>query len=94
MTKQTLAELYTMSDDKTGRLPLVLDIVVGMPLMLTKNHENPKTKIANGKLGHVVGIQLSSNSCFAATEYNVVIIHEYPVPPEMYMSKYVIATFL
>jgi hypothetical protein len=25
VTKQTLAELYTMSGDKTGRLPLVLD---------------------------------------------------------------------
>ncbi len=85
--QNALEELRSLGDDRTGRLPMVLDLVIGMPVMLTKNHQNPKTKIANGTLGHIVGIQLSSSSTFKTIEKSGVVIHEYQIPPEIVFVK-------
>jgi hypothetical protein len=46
--------LNCLCDDKTSSLPMVLELVVGMPIMCTK-YNYGLMEVANGILGHVIG---------------------------------------
>lgn len=48
-------------NDKTNYLPMVLELVVSMSIMCTKNNSRPK-EVANGTLRHVVGYQLPNDA--------------------------------
>ncbi len=56
------------SHNETSRLPMILELVVGMPIMCTKNNSRP-TKVANGTLGHVIGYLLAK---IATTHHQVI----------------------
>jgi hypothetical protein len=45
-----------LCNDKTNHLPMILELVVGMPIMCTKNNFGPK-EVINNTLGHVIGYQ-------------------------------------
>jgi L-cystine uptake protein TcyP (sodium:dicarboxylate symporter family) len=47
---------------------MILELVVGMPIMCTKNNSRP-TKVANGTLGHVIGYLLAK---IATTHHQVI----------------------
>ncbi len=42
---------------QNSRLPMILELTIGMPIMCTKNNFEPK-EVDNGTLGHVIGYQL------------------------------------
>jgi L-cystine uptake protein TcyP (sodium:dicarboxylate symporter family) len=42
-------------------LPTILELVVGMPIMCTKNNSR-STEVANGTLGHVIGYPLAKTT--------------------------------
>jgi hypothetical protein len=43
-----------LNNDKTNHLPMISELVVGMPIMCTKNNVGPK-EVFKGTLGHVIG---------------------------------------
>ena len=52
--------LRCLRDDKTSGMPIVSEMAIGMPVQCTKNLSR-SLKLANGTLGHVIGIQWPRN---------------------------------
>jgi hypothetical protein len=59
-----LAYLRGLPPQNTGKVALVLDIVMGMPMTCTLNSKNKKIKQANGTIGQVCRIQWSPGTIF------------------------------
>ncbi len=57
-----------LHDGKTSHLPMILELVVGMPIMCTKFFFGPK-EVINDTLGHVIGCQLPK---IATTHHQVI----------------------
>ena len=56
MTAGDFKSLYKLADNKTEKIPMILDLFVGAPVMFTMNDTREK-KIANGSVGFVVGFE-------------------------------------
>ena len=54
--------LRSLSESRTSKMSMQLDLVLGMPMTTTSNHPNRKLQIANGSLGWLVGIQVFKSS--------------------------------
>jgi hypothetical protein len=59
-----LAFLRGLPPQSTGKIPLVLDIVIGMPMTCTSNSKNKRLKMANGTIGQVCRIQWAPGTIF------------------------------
>jgi hypothetical protein len=57
----TLRFIRQLGDEKTSRLPTLLYIQIGMPVMITFN-QNVDLGVANGQLGTVVRVQFSPST--------------------------------
>jgi hypothetical protein len=55
LTKSQRRRLCRIRDDKTGNLPMMLDVARGMPVQCTKN-VSKYWKLSNGSVGHICGI--------------------------------------
>lgn len=62
-TTKEKSAFFKLSDDKTDRLPMILDLIIGMPVTITKNH-NINIHLANGTLGTIVGFQHDPDNSF------------------------------
>jgi len=56
ITAGEFRDLYKLQDDKTEKIPMILDLFVGCPVMFTLNDKDEK-KIANGSVGVVAGFE-------------------------------------
>jgi hypothetical protein len=61
-SKHVSSSLFPLRDDTTGRVCMLLELVVGMPVSSTKNTFS--IGVANGTLGTVAGIQWSYTTSF------------------------------
>ena len=59
MSAGEFRDLYKLQDDKTEKMPMILDLFVGCPVMLTLNDKDEK--IANGSVGVVAGFEFPNN---------------------------------
>ncbi len=73
--------LNCLHHEKTICLLMILELVVEMPIMCTKNNSRPK-EVVNGTLGHVIGYQLPKNCNYTSPNhwwnlwvYNTCLIH-------------------
>jgi hypothetical protein len=63
--KQIEKSYFSLQDDTTSRLSMFLEIVIGMPVSITKNITD--IGVSNGSLGYVVDIKFEDNTFFKET---------------------------
>ena len=61
LSTSDIKHLLTLTDDKTDRLAIQLNIVIGMPIMCTRNMPDRRFQMSNGSLGFLVNIQKGPN---------------------------------
>jgi hypothetical protein len=60
--KKVHSGLYSLRDDQTKRVPILLNLTVGMPISCSQN--NKKLDLSNGTLGFLAGFEWSDNTTF------------------------------
>jgi hypothetical protein len=86
LTKTMGQFVRQLSDDRTGRLPMVLDLVEGMPVTITKN-QAPEAYIANGAIGFVCHIEMHpANEIIRTYDDGVEINHCSELPLAVYIQ--------
>ena len=77
---------WTLRDDTTQRIPMLLELVISMPLSCNSN--NPNLKLSNGTLVHLVEIRWPNNIQFhVETTQDGVNIKRASILPELLFVK-------
>jgi hypothetical protein len=81
LSKKDKAYIMGLDESKFGRLAPFLDLIIGMPVMVTQNEE-PRKGIANGTFGILEDIQFPSDTLFRKVYDNVIEV-EVLVPSKL-----------
>ena len=81
LSDQWKAYIMGLDESKFGRLAPFLDLIIGMPVMVTQNQE-PLKGIANGTFGFLEDIQFPDNTLFRVV-YDEILDLEVIVPSQL-----------
>lgn len=82
LTSPQRKSLESIRDDKTGGMPIVLEIAIGSIVQCTKN-VSPFLKLANGSIGTVVGFTMPQNDEVRIHTSDTIEEHQHKLPPDM-----------
>jgi len=86
LSEMELRSLRSIRDDKTGNMPVMLDIAVGMPIQCTKN-VSKRFRLANGSIGIAVDLQDDPTDDFTTrTEGGYTVVVHTALPEIVYVK--------
>jgi hypothetical protein len=86
-TKKVHASLFSLRDDQTKRVPILLNLTIGMPISCTQ--KNTKLNVTNGTIGFVAGFEWHDNTTFERNKSDIGVNILTPSK----LPKYIINTF-
>ncbi|KAF4143997.1 hypothetical protein GN958_ATG05898 [Phytophthora infestans] len=82
LTSPQRKSLESIRDDKTGGMPIVLEIAINLIVQCTKNM-SPLLKLANGSIGTVVGFTMPQNDEVRIHTSDTIEEHQHKLPPDI-----------
>lgn len=86
LTQTQRKSLDSIRDDKTGGMPIVLEIAIGLTVQCTKNASS-LFKLANGSIGTVAAFTRAQNDDIQVHVVNGIEEHHHSQPPDIVFVK-------